>query len=518
MRFLPLFLFAGLSAHAQATANFYRLFPVLECPAVGEEYEKMLSKLEAIKVSIKEDANCEDVAKEVKSLKQIVVNEREKVVTMIDERKAAGEPLTEQETKQLRTYAEDVTKKVSALNDLFLTANYCFREDQTDGQLATLASFVGEASELVGSVSGPWGTPIALAGNIVAGFLTGMDQVLKARQGYDFSKREQWMSFVQNLCTYHSYRDQIDHLLNPAARVSQLAALKTALDSQLKLMKERCPECRDIEAAYDSEKGEPLSEYTRLNIQSADHRFARPYGTYTIQNLGIRDWVTREIARIEKEAQSYWSDVSGRNLLYLAKKQIEEFLLQKEAPRFLDFQAAQARRDYNSFIGFSQQEGRDVYDLIDSIEPKALSPESVYPSFSDPLGYFRALVIKPVNFALLPRGENTDDTKFAWVHFRDQSLTKFRAAQTSAQVVQSFCSFFKHAGQYSPDIRGVCGAKGMRGLLEAEHKVERELSAAKITDHVGIPFQVTPDFDQEVIFSMSRLESLNKMIMSRDLE
>lgn len=436
--------FLSLNAAAQPAQNLYRLFPVLECPRIGDEYEQMISKLEAVKTSIKQDANCKNVEMNVKNLEDLVTKDRDEVLEIAG--RAENQSLGADDAEKVRAYAENITKKVTALNDLFMRSNHCFREDDAGKQLSTLSGFVSEAAQMVGSLSGPWGAPIALAGNVVAGFLTGMDQVLKSRAGYDFSKRDQWTSYVQNLCTYHGYREQIEHLLNPAARIAQLKVLKTKLDTQIDYFSNNCVECPDM---------------------------------MRLQSLGLRDWVVRELARVDKESRTYWADVSGRHILYRTKEELEDFLIAREAPRFLAYQVQRAVSDYYAFEGFAGLEGRAVYAQLEKMSPDILTRKVKYINWSETLDVFRSLMVSKLNFSAFPAGEQGDEGKYLWMHFRDQSLNHLRTAQTSAQVVQTFCSFFRNSGRYSPGIRGQCTSATFKRLLENQKQIEKELSEAR---------------------------------------
>ncbi len=518
---LAILAMAAFSAHvsAQTTTNeIYRLFPVLECPAIGEEYEKMISRLDSIKAAIKEDANCENVTLEVKKLEDLVVGDRQAVLDIVN---GTGEnPLTAEQAAKVRDYAENVTKKVSAISDLFMRSNQCFKEDHVDDQISSLSGFVSEASQLVSAVAGPWGAPIAIAGNVIAGFLTGLDQIFKSRAGFDFEKREEWMSYVQNLCTYHGYRDQIDHLLNPQARISQLQTLQTTLDNQLKIMTDACAECRAIQAAYDANRSAGATEIKSIvdpSVRAADSRNSKPWGTYTLQSLGLRDWVLAEMKRVEREAQSYWGDVSGRHVLYLAKQQIEDFLIVREAPRFLEHQAYTARKDFQEFQWFAGDVGRGIYDEIERANNQVIAYKVNRSNWNDRVSYFRALVLNPVKFDILPAGDLTEDLRYSWLHFRDQSLLQLRKAQTSAQVMQSFCSFFKHSGQFSPAIRGSCSSEMIRTLIKLENGIEAEVQASPLLVQGDRPMTINPDLEGTVVYSRNKVESLTKGIQSRAL-
>ncbi len=519
MRFLflcVLLLFSSASAWGRSATDLYRLFPVVQCPKVGEEFEKMIAKLEGVKASIRKEANCKNVTDQVESLEKLVITDRQEIMDMLSGQ--SGDTLTADQAKKVRTYAENVTKKVAALNDLFMRANQCFDRDNADKQLSTLSGFVSEASGLIGSLAGPWGAPIAMAGNVIAGFLTGLDQVLKSRAGYDFSKPEQWAGYVQNLCTYHSFRDQIDHLLNPKAKMEQMKDLKFKLDMQIRVLTSTCGECRSIETLFGNNGTNlPPETMTQMNadVRSADNRFNLPYGSFTLQSLGLREWTIREISRIEKEAQTYWTDVSGRNLLYRTKEDLEKFLLDKEAPRFLAFQASQAYNDQRNFNMFLSQEGRTTYTRIEGLNTTILPRKIAYVGWTDPLEFFRSLVTNPPNFTGLPNSDAIDDARFTWDYFRAQSLVRLRTAQTSAAVAHSFCNFFKHSGRYSPTIRGHCISPTLRNLITEQNQIESELAAAKVVPEGPRPNVLNPELGDSVPYSMNRVESMIRAIERR---
>lgn len=508
----------SLPVWAETTQDMYRLFPVLECPGVGEEYEKMISRLDSIKAAIKEDANCDNVTMEVKTLEDLVVGDRKKVLEIVEG--SEENPLTAEQAQQVRDYAENVTKKVAAITDLFTRSNQCFKEDHVDQQISSLSGFVSEASNLVGSMAGPWGAPISIAGNVIAGFLTGMDAIFKSRAGFDFEKREEWMSYVQNLCTYHEYREQIDHLLNPQARISQLQTLQGTLEQQISTMVDSCAECRQIQSVYKANAGAGAAQIRMMvdaQVRAADSQNRHPLGSYTLQSLGLRDWVVGELERVKKEAAGYWGDVSGRHLLYLAKEQIEDFLLAREAPRFLDHQVYTSRKDFADFSWFLGNDGRELYDEIERYNNQAIQVKIDRRNWNDQTQYFRSLVLNPVKFEILPAGDLAEDLKYSWMNFRDQSLMKLRRAQTSTQVVQSFCSFFKHSGQYSPALRQHCASQTMVELVKNENSIEAEIQASPLLQGGDRPMTINPDLEGKVVYSRNKVESLTKAFQSREL-
>ncbi len=424
------------------------LSATVQCPAIGENFSKLIAKLDAIKASVREGANCSNVAMKVKSLEDLLVKDREKIEEII----VVGrqQPLTAEQTEAVKQYAEQITTKVTALYDLFSGSNKCFNDDDAETRMAGLAGFVGEASRLIGSLTGPWGTPIALGGQVIAGFLTGLDKVVKSRAGYNFSKREAWTQYVQNVCTYHSYRDQIEHLLDPQSRIAQLNGIKNILDLNIKKMSADCGDCQDVE----------------------------PMNSYMAYNLGIRAWVNKEILRVERESTSFWADITGRHLLSQARYDLQQFLIEREGPRFIGYQTSLATQQLRDLMFATEGEGRSLHGQIAKANPKAVGEIRYF--FSEPWEYFRTLVVKPVRFEILPQNEATEDLQYVWASYRDRSLQRFRSTEATLHVAQGFCQFFRQAGLYTPQIRAACTSGQARASATQIGGLAQELATAKV--------------------------------------
>ncbi len=451
------------------------------CPAIGEEFSSLIAKLDDIKASVREGANCSNVALKVRDLEDLLVSDREKIKQIIDAGRTA--PLTAEQTDTVRNYAEQVTVKVAALYDLFTGNNECFKDDNKESRMASLAGFVGEASRLIGTLSGPWGTPIAMAGHVAAGFITGMDKVLKSRAGYDFSKPASWTNYVQNLCTFHSYREQIDHLLDPQTRIAQLKGIKSTLELNIQKMSTTCGDCELVE----------------------------PMATYMAYNLGIRNWVNKELLRVEKESSSFWADVSGRHLLSQARNDLQQFLVDREGPRFIGYQTG-ITASYLKHMHFqSSGEGRDLYNQIYRANPQAVTANLSY-YFSGFMEFFRALVVQPILWEKLADNAETEDLKYLWQSYRDRNLSRFRSTEASMQVAQGFCQFFRQAGLYTPQIRGACTAPQARSTAAALAGLADELTVAKVIPSGRINLSVFDPGASGRRGPRTPLESLDTMV------
>ncbi len=492
--------------------------PLVTCPSIGEEYEQMISKLEAIKASVKDTGNCRNVVMQVDSLKKLLDEDRPKVMEIVN--RGTETPLTAAQAELVKKYAEGMTTKVASLYDLFTNSNQCFQEDAQGNRLSSLASFVGEASTLVGSVSGQYGAPIALAGNLIAGFLTGLDSFNKTRAGYDFKIRSHWTNYVQNLCTYHSFQGQIEHLLNPAEQVANLMKLDSVLSSQIQKLSQVCTDCKKISETYQPGMTEEAARQAAgALVQAADSKNSTPYGSYTLQNLGLREWIKDEVSRIEREASGDWGNASGQFILGRAQQEIEDFLINREAPKFLAYQTAQAQADYREFLGFVSGEGRAVYLMLEQSNKNIISRPLARGGFSaNPLDYFESLVLSPLNWQLLPDTVEAEDMQYSWNHFRMRSLMDLRSSETSARVALSFCAFFKRTHQYSSAIRATCANPQFQVLAKEFSQILLKVQQSRETRTENVSNLSEFNLEDGRDFSRTPLEALTKSIKDRRIQ
>lgn len=513
-----LFVVFGFHFSAMAQLNSPLLpanYQLVKCPAVPEEYERMIAQLDSMKASIKENANCKPITDSVKTLEELLNTDRKKVIELVD--RGDEVPLTAEESELIAKYSENITKKVSSLADLFMGSKQCFEGDQVDNQLASLAGFVGEASALAGSVAGPWGTPIAIAGNVIAGFMKGLDQIIKSHnQGYDFTKRAQWMNYVQNLCTYHTYKDQIDHLLNPGTRIEQLKVFRAKLDSQIAILTEKCPECASIKSTYLANRGASqakLQVLMKRDLDNADSRYTEAVASFTLENLGLRDWAEKEIKRLMDEANQHTNTVSGRNVLYSAKREIEEFLISHEAQRFLYNQIRESHEQYQEFLWHSENDGSLVYYDLQKAGAQAIA-RPLPNRWGDGTEYFRSLVTNAIYWDRIPQTPANEDLMYSWRAYVLQSVDKLRTSESSVEVVQSFCTFFKLSGVYDGDIRSVCNSPDFIELVGIQGGLDKEIVAsATIGGLAPSPLLVN---DPNVVFSANRYDALMKGVELRE--
>jgi hypothetical protein len=430
-----------------------RLFEIAVCPEITEEYAGLLAKLDDIQTAIRGQANCDSVSLKVKSLEDLFVSQRQKLNEIIEAGKTAD--LTQEQSEFVRQYAEDVTTKVASLYDLIGQGNQCFSGDKADKQLGNLAGFINEAARLTAALSGPYGTPIALAGNVVAGFLTGLEQIRKTRAGYDYSKPEKWRSYVQNLCTFHSYHEQIEHLLDPVGRLRQLKELKSKLDAQV-------------------ERFKPAAEGPKINKNPAP-----PLDESLLVSQGLRRWVIGEIKRVQADANSQWAKVSGRNLLAQANVNLEQFLVNREGPRFLQYQTNLSADMYAKLESSWRQESPSLMEQLRRLNVAWFPTRPSY--WTAGRDYFRLLMFNTLDWNSVAASPEKDDARYSWATYRDQGIMRLQTAEAALEVVQGFCAFFRDSGRYTPEIRFSCTNSLTIRLASEQSQLLNDLEAAHIS-------------------------------------
>jgi len=476
------FLFSGLltlapaQAPAQTQTQAQAEPPAVQCPFIPVEYEQMIAKLDAVKTSIRKDANCTDITLKVKTLEDLVASDREAVMKIVES--AGTAPLSGEQTEIIRKYAEEVTKKVAAINDLLSSSNHCFRED-SKATPGALSSLVSEAASLLGSLAGPWGTPISIAGSVVAGLLGGMDNVSKTRSGYDFTKRDDWVSYVQNLCTFHVYREDVEKLLEPERYLEQLIAIRHTLNEQIARLNGICRECHEIQLGYETHPTmAPQDLMTALNseIQAANKTSTQPLGTFMLQSLGQRDWILKEIARIQNEIEGKWASVSGRYVLGESLTDLKRFLIDRQAPRFLNWQIGESQTAFTYLDAFVSYEGTKLYRTL--LKAQAIRDSTGKDGWNPPKEIYKALVGEPIMWSKLPTAQAAG-LKDEWQTFQIEAHRRLRRARMALDVARTFCEFFDLSRNTTGAIRAQCKSPQMLELVEYSDSLPTQTKLAR---------------------------------------
>lgn len=494
----------SLPVESDTARRGYDVAPLLKCPAVPEAYSKMITQLNVLKTSIKKEAACEPINMEVQSLEQLLGKKRDEVKALIE--KGKKEALSPEENETVRKYVEDVTKKVLATAELFNRNNHCFIEDKKNLSFSDLASITLDATALAKTVAGPWATPIALGGQALAGIFQGLNTVVKNRRGYDFTKLEQRQAYVQSLCAYYNYRQDMTYLLYPQQRVSQLRGLEAQLSTHLKGVVDNCPECAAlVPKVIANLKGEkprarPQRQQTAavkpsdaLNAEAVQINalYQRPLGTYTVRTLTTLKWIKDELDRIA--ADSTEDATIGRDFLSEIKVDIDRFLFEREAPQFIQFQSTKGFDLFREFSSFTKTEGdRLMMQAVAGGQGKWVDMSRMH----------EADVIKTVAaFEQDARSQGKTSLAARIVQYKGKALELLERTRLAAGVNETYCAFFQRAGVYSANLQYAC--EGM-----AANALRRNLSRLSGSDFVPQP--ILPTVPAEYVTDW--VDSLGKVI------
>lgn len=417
---------------------------LLKCPAIPDSYSKILSELRLLKSTIKKDASCDAVQTQVQGLENLLGSRRESIVALI--KKSKTEPLQDKEMKEVNTYVDDVTRKVFQTAELLDRNNTCFESEKQKLGLSDLASITLDATALAKTVAGPFGMgmPVAIGGQALAGVIQGLDKVVKSRRGYDFEKIDQRQSFVQSLCSYYNYRQDIEHLLYPKRRVSQLKGLERTLKQSLQELQSSCEDCqRVVELA--NEDSDPSA--ARQAALQANRTFVRPLGTHTMQTISSVKWASSELSRLQEEMADDSS--IGRDLVSETKTEIDRFLFEKEAPKFVQFQNRKALALFQEFSSFTKREGEILLQLA--------WPHVASERFSGFYKMNEKEMIQAVAGSIPElRAKRQNSLVHRMVDFERKAVDLLDRTSLAVDVQRSYCDFFKKAGVYNGALENAC--------------------------------------------------------------
>lgn len=468
--------------------------PVLKCPAVPEAYSKMITELNFLKTSIKQEAACAPLNNEVRGLETLLGQRRDAVKALIEKSKTA--PLTDEELTVIRFYVEDVTKKVFSTAELFNRNNHCFIEDKKNFSFADLSSITLDATALAKTIAGPWATPIALGGHALARIFEGLNTVVKNQRGYDFTRLDQRQRYVQSLCAYYNYRQDIDYLLYPEQRVASLRALEGTLTTHLKGVVENCPECsllakKTVQSLNENGKG--VDSPAKLNEMATkiNGTYVRALGTQTVRTLTTLKWINGEIAQVSESVDD--NATIGRDFLSEIKADIDGFIFEKEAPKFVTFQANKSLDLFHEFRNFVRNEG----DLLMTQATAAGQGQWVNLSLMNETDVLKTVAA----YQAKARAAGLTSLAARIAQYTGKSVELFNRTRIAAGVTETYCAFFQRAGVYTLSLQVAC--EGM-----AANAVRRNLK--RQTNNELITQPVLPSVPQEYVTEW--VDSLSKTI------
>jgi len=372
--------------------------PVIQCPKTAKKYVEMLEQLDGLKQKIRKEAcpqsQLESLNKEVAGLETVITDGRESFVNLVQKGLGENHQLTSKEVEKLQKYIDQVVKKVASVTGL-ISNPACFDENEKVSTLSFLSSIVGEVAGVVGAISGPFGAKISLGGKLAAGLIGSIDQVVQARKTYDYDNREDRNNYQQNLCAYFEFKGDLDKETKVLTYGERLWDMADAADVLLNNLEQTCSECRGVIRDFSSRVGRNQDfqvvmngdgnltaghedetqarrpeDMTLRNIYDyyfqdgndltsdiilghdpegqqnpiTSSRPAQEMRVMTIRALQAKAWFDMELEVLQENDNANLAD-DGRREVMRVQKSIEDFLVQREGPRFIGYYTDVLRRD-----------------------------------------------------------------------------------------------------------------------------------------------------------------------------
>ncbi|HAG90979.1 MAG TPA: hypothetical protein DCL41_03865 [Bdellovibrionales bacterium] len=462
---VPLILMASTSSWA---TNWYPSQNItqmnmqpLRCPTVGKDFSQMISQLDVLQDKIKADANCGKLVENFEQIKYLSGDRRQEFLAAI-EKINAGETLNDLEMERyILTYAEDVTVASASLATLLSQANQCFGKQDMNASLSTLSSFVNEASTLLSTVAGPWGPALSIGGKVVSGFLTGVNKFIQSLPGYDFNDKKEWQGYVETLCSFHEQQDEIYALIHPDKAIDQLARLKALVNSELDKTMSADPQNADLLKSFENEDNDAL-----FRISEGFRGDNDTLGLKTVRLLTARKWILNRIRTIESEAQDPLAP--GQYLVQKQRDEIENFLIYRQGPKFINFQVSEARTALANLNLVVNSDALRLYRTLISLDPSAVGEgTNLFPWVNPDVALKALMTLDVAPF----HGKGLAEERFVseLQYFKRNLANSWDALNLAYGVKSSFCEFFQKASYYNSGIAGSCNS-GRAFNIEKEIK------------------------------------------------
>lgn len=319
------------------------MFPSAFCPDVNRRFEELNEKLSTLKASIKKDAKCSDEQIKVDNFSEVVEKGRGEFWNLVN--KGRQQSLSEAEANQITGYIENLTKAGAAITDLILGSS-CFKDDKKNFvSIELVASLISEATAALGTVRGPYGPMITMAGKITANLIVSIDKIVRSRQAYDFTNADQRKVLVKTMCSYNGFRREIDEISRVDSATRDMTNYQDALHRQIKGIINACPECKSIVEQYNKDYlagadyvRKPISELQIMlaaQIKPADDRFLSPLGSQVVVASRSFVWAQDELNRLNRNISDI-GDVE-RDRVIKMQDVIEDFFFVKWLPKLVEY-------------------------------------------------------------------------------------------------------------------------------------------------------------------------------------
>lgn len=437
-----------------------RLYKTFQCPAMHPEYMRLMDQIRGLKQQIEEKAECGALRNQVDSLADYVGNNRSSFVSEVTKKRDTM--LSVEESRRLQNYANEASKRALMLIDLLNGDDGCVGEETKGQLLSRSSSIVYEAGNLLASVAGPYGVPIAIGSSVISGVLKGVAYFYENQSGFDFDEFEQRQFYAESVCQFYRFQQEAEELINPVATLQGLEKLKAHLYDKLSELEGNCRECGEMSAYYSDDYNRENEESFNKKLNelrvAANNAFASPLGNETLQTLRTIDWSQEQIGKYQTILSQERAGQGPRELMRESLA-MSSFLFEEWAPEFVEWYFRSARREYREFQSYVYNWSVRVWmDVVNGIiEEKGLRrvpSEPARPQIRytrENLDFIEANMNKSVR-------QSTMQSKWR----KQEQLVQM--SSLSMQVVADYCGFFAAILEYGDKIAGECEARSVLAL------------------------------------------------------
>jgi hypothetical protein len=277
--------------------------PVVPCPRPSERYVNLLSQLNSIKATIQSQA-CRDAGIEEQNIDILLGRDRERFLGLVDQGLFGEGQLSTDEVESVENYVQNVVSYAAVLTGLTNNAA-CFNDDQKQSTLSFLSSVISEASGAIGALAGPFGAKISLGGKIAGSLLGSVDQIVRARQTYDYTDINDIDNYFNNLCTYHDFKVDLDIETDLFDYRNRLNGVYQKANEYLAAAEASCEDCAFIIDEYEAR-------------ENRNGTFNLPSGAASLDDLSALDTRVRSqqvsVGDLTPElAEAFFSRELGQN-------------------------------------------------------------------------------------------------------------------------------------------------------------------------------------------------------------
>lgn len=220
------------------------------CPNISEDGNQLLSRVNSLKLQLESNSPvCKSLSQKLDQVSSILSKEEWATVKSL----VKGNSVTSLEGEEINKLSVLTTDISSTLTEIVQSLNTngqnCVSNKNKTSFLLGLSTVIGSASQVIGNVTGPYAIAINLGGQILAGAIKGIDQIID-KNTYNFRDDEKEKIFMNQFCAFSEIQKDINDYLNLDTRQEEINELQKFLKIKVKDLKENCQECNGIETAW----------------------------------------------------------------------------------------------------------------------------------------------------------------------------------------------------------------------------------------------------------------------------